>query len=111
MLADSGEHNKEPYNTANISSALSIYDRTIDRMKKKFVEEGIENVLERKCSDTSTQEIKFDGAFEAKIIAIACADQPNGKARWTVRHLAEKAVEMKIIDSVSSMTAKRKLKN
>jgi hypothetical protein len=57
MLADSGEHNKDPYNTASICSALGTSDRTIERMKKKFVEESVEAVLERKPSDTSKREI------------------------------------------------------
>ena len=52
----------------------------------------------------------FDGAFEARITALACSDPPKGRSRWTLRLLADKAVELKISDSVSAMTVQRALK-
>lgn len=110
LLADEGEHSKTTFNTSEISSALGISDRTIERMKKRFVEEGVEAALERKPLDTSSRDKKYDGAFEARIIAMACSDPPEGRARWTVRLLAEKAVEMDIADTVSHMTVQRILK-
>jgi hypothetical protein len=84
--------------------------RTVERLKKRFVEEGLDQALERKSLDTTTREIKFDGAFEARITALATSEAPEGRTRWTVRLLAEKAVELNIVDSVSPMTIQRALK-
>jgi hypothetical protein len=98
------------WETKDICVALSISDRTVERTKKKFVENGLEQALERKPLDTGTRDLKFDGTFEAKLIALACTDAPEGRARWTVRLLAEKAVELKLADSVSPATVQRTLK-
>jgi hypothetical protein len=61
-------------------------------LKKRFVEEGLDSALGRKPMDMSSRNIKYDGAFEAKLIALACTEAPEGRARWTIRLLAEKAV-------------------
>lgn len=69
------------------------------------------SALERKPQDKPTRPIIFDGAFEARLTQLACSDPPEGHSRWTVRLLAEKLVELKIVDSVSAMTVQRALKN
>jgi AraC-like DNA-binding protein len=99
-----------PWTNAAISKALGMSDRTLERLKKRFVEDGLDHALERKPLDNSTREIKFDGAFEARITALACTSAPEGRSRWTIRLLAEKAVELNIIDTVSPMTIQRALK-
>jgi len=66
--------------------------------------------LERKAREKPPREIIFDGRFEARLIALACSDAPEGRQRWTVRLLADKAVELKYASSVSHMTVQRILK-
>ena len=74
------------------------------------MEDGINAALERKPPDNSSRLIKLDGAFEAKLIAMAMTDPPEGRSRWTIRLLAEKAVELELIDSISAMSVQRMLK-
>jgi hypothetical protein len=83
--------------TQKISEALGLSDRTIERAKKKFVEEGLDMALERKPLDTSCRDIKLDGVFEARLIALACSPPPEGRCRWTVRLLADKVVGSTIL--------------
>ena len=74
------------------------------------MEEGIEAALERKPRKKPPRGVTFDGAFEARLISLACSDAPDGRRRWTVRLLADKVVELKIAPSVSHMTVQRLLK-
>ena len=109
LLCDAGP--KGPaWTVANVAKALGITSRTIEHLKKRFVEEGLEAAIERKQRDTPPRSIIFDGEFEARLIALACSEAPEGYARWTVRLLADKAVELKFAPSVSHMTAHRILK-
>jgi len=70
----------------------------------------MESALTRKPASRPPREIRFDGAFEAKLIALACSDAPEGRSRWTVRLLAEKAVELQITESISKTSVDRILK-
>jgi hypothetical protein len=78
-------------------------------LKGAFVEEGLNSAIERKAS-TRKLNIKFDGEFDAHIMQLACSECPEGTRRWTLRLLAEKAVELEIVDAVSTMTIQRSLK-
>jgi len=98
------------WKVADVATALGVTSRTIEHLKKRFVEEGIEAALVRKPHVRPPREIIFDGAFEARIIALACSDAPEGYRRWTVRLLADKAVELNFAQSVSHMTVQRVLK-
>jgi len=89
---------------------LGITSRTVEHLKKRFVEDGLEVALERKPREKPPREVTFDGKFEARLIALACSDTPEGHRRWTVRLLADKAVELKFTKSVSHMTVQRVLK-
>ena len=109
LLVDSGEYGPHLMEE-QVSQAIGLSCRPIERLKKRFVEEGLEAALERKQRETSPTPIKFDGSFEARLIALACSDPPEGRTRWTVRLLAEKAVELAITDSVSPMTVCNTLK-
>ena len=91
------------------AKALGVSTRTIEKLKKRFVEEGLESAIERKPS-TRRPTIKFDGEFDARIMQLACSECPQGASCWSLRLLAEKAVELKIVDSVSTMTIHRSLK-
>ena len=109
LLCDCGDDGPA-WKVANAAEALGITSRTIEHIKKQFVEEGLEAALDRKPLEKPPREIQFDGAFEARLIALACSDAPEGCARWTVRLLADKVVELKISESVSHMTIQRILK-
>jgi transposase len=109
LLCDAGTHGPR-WTVADTASALGVSSRTIEHLKKRFVEEGLEAVLERKPRAKPPREVRFDGAFEAKLISLACSDAPEGHRRWTVRLLADKVVELNIAPYVSHMTIHRVLK-
>ena len=92
-----------------ISKVLKVGMRTIDRTKKKFVEEGFDAVLERRPTQRE-YERKADGDFEAHLIALCCSEPPKGFAKWSLRLLADKAVELKYAESISHETVRRVLK-
>jgi len=109
LLCDAGPEGPS-WKVADVASALGMSRRSIENLKKRFVEKGLEAALARKKRERPPREIKFDGAFEARIIALACSKIPDGYRRWTVRLLAEKAVELKFAESVSHMSIQRVLK-
>ena len=109
LLCDQGGHNSEPFKVLDAAKSLGVSTRTIEHVKKRFVEEGLDSAIERKRS-TRKPNIKFDGEFDARIMQLACSQCPKGVRRWTVRLLAEKAVELKIVEQVSAMTIQRSLK-
>ena len=109
LLCDQGDHNSESYMVKDAAKALGVSTRTIEKVKKRFVEEGLDSAIERKPS-TRKPNIKFDGEFDARIMQLACSECPEGAGRWTLKLLADKAVELEIVDSVSTMTIQRSLK-
>lgn len=108
LLCDAGEHGPA-WKVSDVAQALGISPRTIEHLKQRFVEEGLDLALVRKPS-TKAPKVTFDGAFEARLTALACSPAPEGRSRWTVRLLAEKVVELKIAPSASTMTIHRALK-
>ena len=109
LLCDAGPQGPA-WNVADVAEAMGVTPRTIEHLKKRFVEEGFTAALERKQPDKPGHQVTFDGAFEARLIALACSESPVGRHRWTVRLLAEKAVELHLAPSVSHMTVQRILK-
>ena len=109
LLSDASKDGPS-WSVADTAEALGVTSRTIEHLKKRFVEDGLEAALERKPREKPPREVTFDGAFEARLIAMACSDVPKGHNRWTVRLLADKAVELKFAESVSHMTVQRVLK-
>ncbi len=101
---------KSPWKVATVAQALGITSRTIEHLKERFVTDGLDAALERKERETPPREIKFDGRFEAQLIALACSDPPEGRARWTVRLLADRAIELEYASSISHMSVQRLLK-
>jgi transposase len=91
------------------AQALNLSRRTVERVRERFVEQGLEAALRPKSS-TRRYERAFDGAQEARLIALAGSTAPEGKSRWTLRLLAEQAVELKIVDTVSHETVRQALK-
>ena len=109
LLGDAGPDGPA-WTVAAVAEALGVTSRTIEHLKKRFVEEGFEAALVRKSRAKPPRDVVFDGAFEARLIALACSAAPEGYQRWTVRLLADKAVELEFSSSVSHMTVQRILK-
>lgn len=109
LLCDAGPEGPS-WKVADVANALGVTSRSIEHLKKRFVEEGLEAALERKPLDKPPREVVFDGAFEARLISLAGSEAPEGHQRWTVRLLAEKAVELRFAETVSHMTVQRTLK-
>ena len=109
LLCDAGADGPA-WNVSDVATALGVTSRAIEHLKKRFVEDGLEAALARKPREKPPREVIFDGAFEARLIALACSDVPEGRRRWTVRLLADKAVELRFAASVSHMTVQRVLK-
>lgn len=109
LLCDIGPHAEESWKVADVATALGISARTIEHLKQRFVEKGLDAALTRKPS-TKLKNITFDGGFDARLTALACSPAPGGRARWTVRLLAEQVVELNISPAVSLMTVQRSLK-
>ena len=108
LNVDRGSHIESQINE-DICKVLKIGMRTIDRVKKRFVEEGLEAAL--KMAPTSRVYDKLvDGDMEAHLIALACGEPPKGFARWSLRLLADKVVELRFADSISYETVRRTLK-
>lgn len=109
LNVDRGQYNTEPQINEEICKVLKIGMRTIDRVKKRFVEEGLDAAL--KMAPTSRGYDKLvDGDMEAHLIALACGEPPKGYARWSLRLLSDKLVELRIADSISYETVRRTLK-
>jgi transposase len=94
----------------DIAQALDCSVRTVERVRQRFVERGPDQALGRKPQDRPSRERKFDGAAEARLIALACSAPPEGRARWTMKLLADRLVELEVFDSVSDETVRRVLK-
>ena len=109
LLCDAGPQGPA-WAVADTAEAMGVTPRMIEHLKKRFVEEGLAAALERRPSGKPPRGVIFDGAFEARLIALACSKTPEGRRRWTVRLLAEKAVELNLAPSVSHMTVQRMLK-
>ena len=109
LLCDTSEDGPA-WSVQRISEALGISSGTINNLKKQVVLLGIESAFERKQRERPPREIKYDGRFDAHVVALACSDPPDGYQRWTVRLLAEKIVELKIAPEASHMSIHRALK-
>jgi hypothetical protein len=109
LNVDEGNFSIGKNTNAEICNVLKISSRTIDRVKKKMVERGVEAALERD-KGSRIYERKIDGDVEAKLITIACGEPPKGYAKWTLRLLADKMVELQYIDSISHVSVGKVLK-
>lgn len=99
----------EKVTNEQISKVLKVGMRTIDRVKKKFIEEGFEAILERRPT-SRVYETKSDGDVEAKLVTLCCSEPPKGFAKWSLRLLADKMVELKYVESISHVTVRSILK-
>jgi transposase len=100
----------EGWSDSAIARALDTSIATVERTRRQLVEEGFEAVLTRKYNPASARPRIFDGAAEAKLIALTLSPAPDGFARWTLRLLEEKVVELHIVERASDNTIGRTLK-
>ena len=98
------------WSDSQIAAALDVGIATVQRTRRQLVEEGFESVLTRKYNPNSARPRIFDGAAEAKLIALTCGPAPAGYAKWTLRLLEEKVVELQIVERASDNTIGRTLK-
>ncbi len=92
------------------AEAFNCHSNTVRNVRQRLVEQGLEAALERKKQQTPPREKIFDGANEARLIAVSCSEPPEGCARWTMQLLADRVVELEIVEKVSASTVGRTLK-
>lgn len=110
LNCDKGEFSEDKgIKNTEICRILKIGERTIDRVKKKFIEEGFESVLDRRPSSQNYTK-KVDGDIEAKLVSLCCSEPPEGFAKWSLRLLADKMVELNYIDYISHVSVGQVLK-
>lgn len=93
-----------------IAEAFGCHVNTVANVRKRCVDRGLEQALERKKRDTPPTEPILDGAAEARLIAIACSEAPEGSARWTMQMLADELVRLDVVSAISHETVRRTLK-
>jgi len=99
LAVDDILENKE-WTDQKIAKAYGTAEKSIGNLRRRFVENGFAAALERQKRETPPK-IKIDGEIEAKIVALTCSDAPEGYSQWTLRLLADKVVELGILESVS----------
>ncbi len=109
LQADTGKKGVK-WNDPQIAEALGTYPAMCGRVRRQWVEEGLDAVLSRKKRATPPTPPIFDGEKEAKLIALACSPPPEGRMGWTLRLLENKVVELNIVDHASDNTIGRVLK-
>ena len=108
LKADQSE-NGPGWDDQKISESFNVSVPTVERIRKNFIEKGLESALDRRAP-CRTRSCKFDGEKEAQLIALACSTPPDGHTRWTLRLLADKLVELNHFDELSYETVRQVLK-
>ena len=94
---------------ARIAEGLGVTPQTVENLRRRFVEEGLEAALVRKQQCRPSRERLLDGAKEAQLTALCCSKAPDGRKRWTLQMLADRLVELNIVESISYETVRRTL--
>jgi transposase len=92
-----------------VADAVEVSQPTVSRVRKQYVEEGLQAALNRRPPNREYHR-KLDGEQEARLVALACSEPPEGQARWSLRLLADKMVELEVVDDLSYQTVRRTLK-
>lgn len=109
LACDNGPFQQKRSINEDISAVLNVSMKKIDRLKKRFVEAGLEIALNG-SKGQRTYEKKADGEFEAHLVALSCSEPPEGRIRWSLRLLADAVVELEYIEAISHETIRRVLK-
>ena len=107
LSADSNGHNRNDKETAKI---FGCYPNTVSNVRLRFVEKGLDGALNRKKQDNPSRQPRLDGNGEAQLIAISCSKPPEGHRGWTLKLLADKLVQLQVVDSICDQTVRRVLK-
>lgn len=109
LACDEGGHQERRSTNEEIARVLGISMRKIDRVKKRFVVDGL-NVALNGRKGSRVYKKKVDGELEAHLVALSCSEPPEGFTRWSLRLLADKVVELDYIEQISHETVRRILK-
>ena len=109
LLADEGEYGPGRTN-ASILAALGVGERTVERIRKRFVMESFEAALNPRPQPRRPDKVKIQGRVEEHLVQLACSDPPRGRSRWTLQLLADEMVILGHVDSVSTETIRAALK-
>jgi len=109
LLKADGASDGPDWHDDRIAEALEIGRATVERVRKQFVQEGLEAALERRAPRRTYQR-KLDGDGEAHLVALACQEPPEGRSRWTLQLLADRMVALEYVDQISYQTVRRTLK-
>ena len=107
LLCDESEGKRRA--DMEVASTLSVGRSTVERVRRRFVEEGLESALNPR-KQLRFRRKALDGEAEARLLAVACGKPPEGRARWTLRLLAERLVELEVVESVGMETVRQTLK-
>ena len=92
------------------AEAFGCHVNTVSNVRQRLVEQGLEAAIERKKQKSPSRERILDGEKEARLIALACTEPPDGRSRWTLQMLADQLVALKVVESISDQTVRRTLK-
>ena len=109
LNVDRGVHNKNPMTNEEVCNVLKTGMRTIDRVKQRFVMEGLDAAL-GVAPTSRVYDKKVDGEAEARLVSIACSEPPKGFGKWSLRLLADRMVELNYVEDISHETVRRVLK-
>ena len=109
LKADQGKEGPG-WHDKQIADAFGAHLTTVESLRKRLVEEGLDAALQRKKQARPSRERKLDGDGEARLISLACSQPPEGRNEWSLRLLADRLVELSVVDSISHMTVSRTLK-
>jgi transposase len=110
LLQANESKNGPAWTDTQISEAFGVHTNTIHDIRRRFVEDGLQAVLERKKQDRPSRKRIVDGEVEARMIALRCGQPPQGKGRWNLRLLEDQLVELEIVTSISHETVRQALK-
>jgi transposase len=110
LLKADANNSNNAWTDVQIAGAFGVHPDTVYLIRQRFVEEGFEAALNRKKRLVPGRELKLDGQGEANLIALSCGSPPEGRCRWTLHLLADKLVELRIVDSISHETVRQTLK-
>ena len=111
ILLKADQRDREPaWTDSEIAEAVGVSIKTVFNIRRRWMEEGIAGAIDRKKQVTPSRQPKLDGKAEAKLVATCCGPAPKGQARWTLRLLASRVVELGIVDAISPETIRQTLK-
>ncbi|WP_434683792.1 IS630 family transposase [Pseudanabaena minima] len=107
LMCDEGKYSKRTWTDEEIAEALQVHRNTVGRIRQRFLQKGEKPALERQLRKTPPTPPKVDGSSEAHIIALCCADPPEGRAEWTIRLLTSELKQRQVITEISASTVWR----